>query len=158
MIEGYQCSEFSYDGVSRPVYRRGAGPAVIVMHEVPGIHPTVIRFANWVVDAGFSVFMPELLGVAGKPATTGYGLRSMLRACIAREFAVLAAQRSSSITHWLRALCRQCHAEVGGAGVGAVGAMITSQRSKAASSSSRISLRTSRALRYHASACPLDST
>jgi dienelactone hydrolase len=121
VIEGYQCSDFSYDGVSRPVYRRGSGPAVIVMHEVPGIHPTVIRFANWVVEAGFSVFMPELLGVAGKAPSPGYGLRSMLRACIAREFSVLSTRRSSPITDWLRALCRHAHEEVGGPGVGAVG-------------------------------------
>lgn len=125
MLQDYQVSEFSYEGLSRTVYRRGSGPAVIVMHEVPGIHPTVIRFADWVVDAGFTVVMPELLGVAGKAPTPGYGLRSMLRACIAREFAVLAAHRSSPITDWLRALCRHSHAEIGGRGVGAVGMCLT---------------------------------
>ena len=121
MIDNYQRSEFRHEGVSRTVYRRGSGPAVIVMHEVPGIHPTVIRFANWVVDAGFTVVMPELLGVAGKKPTTAYGLGSMLRACIGREFALLSTHRSSSITDWLRALCRKSHAEIGGPGVGAVG-------------------------------------
>ena len=62
MIEGYEQSEFTHEGVTRTVYRRGQGPGVIVMHEIPGIHPTVVRFSNWVVDAGFSVVMPELLG------------------------------------------------------------------------------------------------
>jgi dienelactone hydrolase len=125
MIAGYESFPFTHDGVTRTVYRRGIGPGVIVMHEIPGVHPTVIRFANWVVDAGFTVVMPELLGTAGKPVTTGYGLASMLQACIRREFAVLAAHRSSPITEWLRALCRATHAELGGPGVGAVGMCLT---------------------------------
>jgi dienelactone hydrolase len=125
MIEGYATSTFTHDGVTRTVYRRGSGPGVIVMHEIPGIHPTVIRFANWVVDAGFTVVMPELLGTTGKPVTIGYGLSSMFQACVRREFAVLAAHRSSPITDWLRALCRATHAELGGPGVGAVGMCLT---------------------------------
>ncbi len=125
MISGYEESEFTHDDITRTVYRRGSGPGVIVMHEIPGIHPTVIRFANWVVDAGFTVVMPELLGTAGRPVTTGYGLTSLLQACIRREFAVLAAHRSSPITEWLRALCRVTHAELGGPGVGAIGMCLT---------------------------------
>ena len=125
MIEGYEQSEFTHEGVTRTVYRRGQGPGVIVMHEIPGIHPTVIRFSNWVVDAGFRVVMPELLGQANRPVTPGYGLQSMLRACIQREFAVLAAHRSSPITDWLRALCRATHEEIGGPGVGAIGMCLT---------------------------------
>jgi len=125
MIEGYSTSELTHDGITRPIYRRGSGPGVIVMHEVPGIHPTVIRFANWVVDAGFTVFLPELLGTAGKPVSVGYGLGSLLQACIRREFSVLAAHQSSPITDWLRALCRSVHAELGGPGVGAVGMCLT---------------------------------
>jgi len=125
MIEGYESSPFTHDGTTRTVYRRGSGPGVIVMHEIPGIHPTVIRFANWVVDAGFTVFMPDLIGTAGKPVTIPYGLTSMFTACIRREFSVLAAHASSPITDWLRALCRKAHAELGGPGVGAIGMCLT---------------------------------
>jgi dienelactone hydrolase len=125
MIDGYAESEFTWNGVTRPVYRRGQGPGVIVMHEIPGIHPTVIRFANWVVDAGFTVVMPELIGQANRAVTPGYALGSMLRACVRREFAVLAAHRSSPITDWLRALRRETHRDLGGAGVGAVGMCLT---------------------------------
>ncbi len=124
-LEAYDKKSFSHDGTTLPVYWRGEGPGVIVMHEIPGIHPTVIRFANSVVDAGFTVAMPEFLGTAGKEVTPGYGLRSMLTACISREFHVLASHRSSPITDWLRALCREVHAEVGGPGVGAIGMCLT---------------------------------
>ena len=49
----------------------------------------------------------------------------MARACIAREFHVLASHGSSPITHWLRALARKAHAECGGPGVGCIGMCLT---------------------------------
>jgi len=124
-LEGFTESRFTHDGVSRPVYRRGTGPGVVIMHEIPGIHPDVARFAKRVADDGFTAVMPELFGVPGKPATPGYIAGQMLRACISREFHVLASHRSSPITDWLRALCRSVHAECGGRGVGAIGMCLT---------------------------------
>ncbi len=121
MLDEYRKTSFTDDGVSKPVYVRGSGPAVIVIHEVPGITPEVIRFADWVVDAGFTVYMPELLGKAGKPISAGYALASIAKLCISREFHVLASHRSSPVTGWLRALARHVHAEAGGKGVGAIG-------------------------------------
>ena len=43
----------------------GRGAAVIVMTETPGISPHVARFARWVRDAGFTVYMPSLFGRDG---------------------------------------------------------------------------------------------
>jgi dienelactone hydrolase len=96
--------EFDHEGKRRTVYRKGTGPAVIVMHEVPGITPQVARFARYVVDAGMTAFMPHLFGVPGKPVTRAYATKEMARACISREFRVLAENRSSPIVDWLRAL------------------------------------------------------
>ena len=48
------------------VYRRGTGPGVIVIHEIPGITPKVAAFANDVVEAGFTVVMPSLVGTPGQ--------------------------------------------------------------------------------------------
>jgi dienelactone hydrolase len=63
---------------------------------------------------------------AGKPATSGYVLRSMLSAiCIHREFNVWFTGKSSPIVEWLRALARRAHAECGGRGVGAIGMCFT---------------------------------
>ena len=58
---------------TRPVYRRGAGPAVIVIHEMPGLHPLVLRFASRVAAAGMTVFCPHLFGEAGKHARSAVG-------------------------------------------------------------------------------------
>ena len=111
---------------TRPVYRRGTGPAVIVIHEMPGLHPLVIRFADRVAAAGMTVFCPSLLGEAGREITPGYALGSMFKGiCIAREFDVWSTDRSSPIVDWLRALAAKAHAECGGRGVGAVGMCFT---------------------------------
>jgi dienelactone hydrolase len=117
-------TKFDFHGAkwTRPVYRRGSGPAVIIMHEMPGLHPLVIRFADRVAAAGMTVFMPSLFGEPGRPVSIGYALRTMAKTiCIAREFNVWANDKSSPIVDWLRALAKSAHAECGGKGVGAVG-------------------------------------
>ncbi len=111
---------------TRPVYRRGAGPAVIIIHEMPGLHPLVVRFADRVAAAGMTVYCPVLFGQAGREISGGYALGVMLGAiCIRREFNMWSTGKSSPIVDWLRALARQAHADCGGAGVGAVGMCFT---------------------------------
>jgi dienelactone hydrolase len=111
---------------TRPVWRRGSGPAVIVIHEMPGMHPLVIRFADRVAAAGMTVFLPSLFGQAGREVTPWHSLGVMLKAiCISREFHVWATDRSSPIVDWLRALAAHVYAECGGKGVGAVGMCFT---------------------------------
>lgn len=121
MLSDYTQTEFTYEGKTKPVYVRGHGPAVIVIHEIPGITPEVVRFADWVVEAGFLVYMPLLVGKAGAPLSTGYVLKSVATICISREFHVLASHSSSPVTDWLRGLLRHAHAEAGGKGVGTIG-------------------------------------
>jgi dienelactone hydrolase len=111
---------------TRPVWRRGTGPAVIVIHEMPGLHPLVIRFADRIAAAGMTVFCPSLFGQPGRRPSVPYTLGTALKAiCIRREFNVWAADRSSPIVDWLRALAAHAHAECGGRGVGAVGMCFT---------------------------------
>jgi len=121
VLHGWQVSEFSAAGLTRPTYRRGSGPAVIVIHEIPGITPLVAKFANEVVDRGFTVVMPSLVGTPGKEPSNAYAAQQMLKVCIAREFTSFALNQTSPIIAWLRALARNIHQEVGGPGVGAVG-------------------------------------
>ena len=121
VLGGWKAGEFSAADMTFPTYRRGSGPGVIVVHEIPGITPLVAEFANEVVDAGFTVVMPSLVGTPGKEVSTGYVLSSMTKVCIAREFTTFATNQTSPIISWLRALARNLHDEVGGSGVGAVG-------------------------------------
>jgi len=116
---------FSHAGRERKVYRKGAGPAVIVMHEVPGISAEVARFARKVADAEFTVFMPHLFGVAGAKTNPINRMGELAKLCISREWHVLAERRSSPVADWLRALGRHAHEEIGGHGIGAVGMCVT---------------------------------
>ena len=119
---------FSFDDGrwTRTVYRRGTGPAVIVIHEMPGLHPLVIRFADRVAAAGMTVFLPSLFGEPGRPVSTGYALGELFKGiCIRREFNAWRADKSSPIVDWLRALAKRIHRECGGKGVGAVGMCFT---------------------------------
>ncbi|MFT4676518.1 MAG: dienelactone hydrolase [Patiriisocius sp.] len=110
---------------ARPVYVSGSGPAVIVMSEMPGIYSHVARFARRIRDAGFTVYMPHLFGEVGRPPSGGYLFKSIAKACISKEFSAFAANRSSPIVDWLRALARMAHEECGGPGVGAIGMCFT---------------------------------
>ena len=121
VLAGWSKSTFTAAGFTRDVFRRGSGPGVVVVHEVPGITPKVARFANEVVDAGFTVVMPDLLGVPGKEMSNGYAMKSLAKVCISKEFTALAVGKTSPIIAYLRALGRSLHDELGGKGIGAVG-------------------------------------
>lgn len=124
-LEGFTRTSFVHGGETRDVYRRGSGPAVVIATEVPGLTPSVIRFAERVVADGFTVFLPQLFGTPGAPVRFTTALGVLAKACISREFAVLAANESSPLTDWLRGLCRHAHESVGGKGVGAIGMCLT---------------------------------
>lgn len=112
-------------GEVKVVYRAGTGPAVIIMAEMPGISPHVARFARWVRDAGFTVYMPSLFGTDGAVPTADEGAAVFRRTCVSAEFRALGAGVSSPVTLWLRGLARLAHGECGGPGVGAVGMCFT---------------------------------
>ncbi|MFD0724752.1 dienelactone hydrolase family protein [Lysobacter brunescens] len=113
------------EGVGKRVHVAGSGPAVIVMTEMPGISPHVARFARWVRDAGFTVWMPSLFGRDGAVPDAEEGTTVFKRACVSAEFRAFAGQGASPVTQWLRALARHAHAECGGPGVGAIGMCFT---------------------------------
>ncbi len=115
---------FSHGGTTHDVYRSGSGPAVIVIHEMPGLHEGVLRFGERVVDAGFTAYLPSLFGRVGGPFAMGPMMWQSLRACVSREF-VMFADRTGPVVSWLRALAVRAHEECGGPGVGAVGMCFT---------------------------------
>lgn len=121
VLDGWAASEFTAAGMTFPTFRRGTGPGVVVIHEIPNITPLVARFANEVVDRGFTVVMPSLVGTPGKDMSNLSALGSALKVCVAKEFTTLGLRQTSPIIAWLRAVARNLHADVGGPGVGAVG-------------------------------------
>jgi dienelactone hydrolase len=130
-LDDFEARELTFLDRTRRVYVAGRGPAVVVMAEMPGIYPHVARFARRVRDAGFTVWMPSLFGTPGRavtrerPATIVRGAGVLARACVSREFRAFAANRSSPVVDWLRALAAHAFPACGGRGVGAIGMCFT---------------------------------
>ena len=124
-LEDFLPREISLNGISKVVYVLGKGPAVIVMPEMPGISPQIARFCRWVRDAGFTVYLPSLFGNDGEVPNAEEGVAVFKRACVSAEFRALAANQTSPVTVWLRALAKLAHEECGGPGIAAIGMCFT---------------------------------
>ncbi len=120
-LPGFESFPFSVDGVEKQVYRRGAGPAVVLIHELPGLVPECVDLARRLADEGYAVYMPLLFGEPNE----NYGFMPLLWPCVWREFSVLSTHGKSPAADWLRALARHAHAQRGGKGVGAIGMCFT---------------------------------
>ncbi len=117
--------ELSFNDDAKVTYTCGSGPGVVVMTEMPGITPAVARFARWVRDAGFTVWMPSLFGVDGAEPSVELATAALESACVRREFLAFAEGLPSPMVTWLRLLASHVHEECGGAGVGAIGMCFT---------------------------------
>jgi dienelactone hydrolase len=115
----------AYGGTTHPTYRKGSGPGVVVIHEIPGMTPDVIAFGDEVASAGFTVVMPHLFGEPEGPATMKQVVKVFPRLCVNREFTKLALNETAPVAGWLRSLARTLHGELGGPGVGALGMCFT---------------------------------
>lgn len=124
-LEDFDRTSFTDSGKTRTIYRIGSGPAVIVMAELPGITPRVAGFGRRVAESGFTAVLPHLFGEDGRSPSAAYAVGSLTRACVTREFTILAQGRTSPVVGWLRALARAEHERCGGPGVGAVGMCFT---------------------------------
>ncbi|WP_438483968.1 dienelactone hydrolase family protein [Streptomyces sp. S186] len=133
-LTGFDRDTFSHGGVTHRILRRGTGPAVIVIAEIPGITPKVLRFAERVAAIGCTAVLPVLFGTPGREVdpnevgwlkSTRYTASTMRKVCVSREFTVLATGKSSPVVTWLRALAAHEHERGGGPGVGAVGMCLT---------------------------------
>lgn len=123
-VAGFECIQLAFEDRLYDVYRAGSGPGVVVIHDMPGLHPGVVEFGRILVAAGFTVYLPSLFGRVGAPPTRRETLRSVARVCFAREFRIL-ADRTSPVVAPLRGLAARAYEECGGRGVGAVGMCFT---------------------------------
>lgn len=125
LLDSWTLGDHRASGVRHPTYRKGSGPGVIVIHEVPGLTPTVIGFGEELVAAGYSVVMPHLFGRPERPMSALSVASTLRQVCVSREFTKLATRQTSPVAGWLRSLARELHAELGGPGVGALGMCFT---------------------------------
>ncbi|MCV7259711.1 dienelactone hydrolase family protein [Mycobacterium shimoidei] len=124
-LTGWSSAPFTGGGYTHDVYRKGEGPGVVLIPEMPGIHPGVLALGNHLVDNGFTVAIPSLFGEPGRAVSLGYVLPTIARACVAREFAAFATNKNRPVSQFLRALARDLNASTPGKGVGVIGQCFT---------------------------------
>ncbi len=120
-LTGWAASPFTAAGFTHDVYRKGEGPGVVLIPEMPGIHPGVLALGNHLVDNGFTVACPSLYGTPGEPSVRPGAIPIMLRGCVAKEFAAFATNADRPVAQFLRALARDLNEKTPGKGVGVIG-------------------------------------
>ncbi|MEB3278833.1 MAG: dienelactone hydrolase family protein [Lyngbya sp.] len=124
-LEGFSEFNFTAENATRPVYDQGVGPAVVILHELPGMIPECVELARRICNQGFTVFLPLLFGQPNQPLSIPQTLAFAVQICISKEFYCFAKGESSPITNWLRALCREAKQRCNGKGVGVIGMCLT---------------------------------
>ncbi|OBK23565.1 dienelactone hydrolase family protein [Mycobacterium asiaticum] len=124
-LSGWSAAPFSAAGYTHDVYRKGSGPGVVLIPEMPGIHPGVLALGNHLVENGFTVAIPSLFGEPGRPVSVPYVVAGISRACVSREFAAMATNKQRPVSVYLRALARDLNASTPGNGVGVIGMCFT---------------------------------
>jgi dienelactone hydrolase len=124
-LTGWTAEPFTAAGYTHDVYRKGEGPGVVLIPEMPGIHPGVLGLGNHLVDNGFTVACPSLFGTPGAPGISPAAVAVMVRGCVAKEFAGFATNADRPIAHYLRALARDLNEKTPGKGVGVIGQCFT---------------------------------
>ncbi|SEK86374.1 dienelactone hydrolase family protein [Streptacidiphilus jiangxiensis] len=124
-LDGWERAPFTAAGITHEVLRKGSGPGVVLLPELPGITPEVLGLAQHLVDAGFAVAVPSLFGTPGRRATAGAMLTVTPKVCVAKEFRALATDAERPVAAYVRALARDLAGRTEGPGVGVVGMCFT---------------------------------
>lgn len=124
-LTGWTAEPFTAAGYTHDVYRKGEGPGVVLIPEMPGLHPNVLALGNHLVDNGFTVAAPSLFGTPMKPALSPAAVPVLLKGCVSKEFAAFATNADRPVAHYLRALARDLNARTPGKGVGVIGQCFT---------------------------------
>tara|TARA_Y100000768_G_scaffold45435_1_gene29669 strand:+ start:349 stop:1146 length:798 start_codon:yes stop_codon:yes gene_type:complete len=124
-LDDFRCEKLLFNGDQKDVFWKGSGPGVILLTEIPGVTPEVADFGRKIASNGFTVALPNLFGEPGRPYSNAYAFKSMLRACISREFVTFATGKSSPVTIWLQQLIKVTAEKCEGKGVGVIGMCLT---------------------------------
>ncbi len=124
-LPGFQSFEFTAEDSTRTVFHKGNGPAVVLLHELPGMIPDCVALADRIAAAGFTVYLPLLFGEPNVPLSLGTMAKYTVQLCLSKEFSLLAKKQASPITTWLKALCREAKSRCDDRGVGVIGMCLT---------------------------------
>ena len=124
-LTGWSRAPFTAAGRTHDVYRKGDGPGVVLIPEIPGITPQTLALGDFLVGHGFTVVMPSPFGDPGRSASVGYVLRVVSRLCVASEFQAFATGAHRPIADYVRAVAADLAQSTPGPGVGVIGMCFT---------------------------------
>lgn len=124
-LTGWRGASFTGAGITHDCYEKGAGPGVVLVPEMPGISPEVLGLGDYLVDQGFTVVIPSLFGVPGRPISAGYTVRVLGKVCVSAEFRAFATNAHRPVADYLRALAHDLADRTPGPGVGMIGMCFT---------------------------------
>jgi len=104
--------------VTHDVYFAGAGPAILLIQELPGIDQDSFNLAQSLIDEGYSVYLPHLIGTFGRKTMWRNTARLF---CVRREINMFARGKQSPISTWLRALCGEVKSRADKGNIGVIG-------------------------------------
>lgn len=109
------------EGNCLKVYSRGSGPAVVVLHELPGLTKEDLELGYRLSKEGFTVYMPLLFGEPGQSKLIG----PMAHVLFGSPLPLLSGGSNIETVQWLSPLCETAHKDCGGRGVGVIGMCLT---------------------------------
>ena len=75
----------THNGITRTVYRKGMGPIVVILPEIPGLHTSTFELARKIAEHGFSVYLLSLFGEDNKSFRYRDAITKIGHVCINRE-------------------------------------------------------------------------
>ncbi len=127
IMEGFDRTPFCSAKMVHDVYRIGAGPAVLLLHELPGLMPEDITLARR-LSCLYTVYLPLLFGKPGdghsflRDSVSRVFLRTP---CWGSEFNCAAASNIGGIVPWMAALALHISAQSHGRGLAVIGNCLT---------------------------------
>ena len=107
-LDDYVTFDHKQDGLTRRVFRRGSGPAIILIHELPNLTLAVVSLAESFIEAGFTVYLPSLVGEPGLRPNFFQSLGNTYSVCVSQEFRQgISHDGDAPIVHWLQSLARK---------------------------------------------------
>ena len=131
-IEGFNCSQVTAAGMTYRLYQsQRSGPAVLLLHELPGLYKEDIELGRRIAQCGFTVYMPLFFGkpngradgIEGGWKIFWYGLTETV--LLGTPFPAFRSGHTSRVARWLNELVPSIHQKCGGKGVGVIGMCLT---------------------------------
>ena len=121
-IEGFEGESRTAGSRTHSLFRIGQGPAVFVLHEIPGLYRADIDLARRMAKCGFTAYVPLFFGKPGEC----HPVRNLLTKPLnpASEFSYWLPQTPPAV-HWLRPQLDFAYRRSGGRGVALIGMCLT---------------------------------